>query len=387
MGDFYLIRKNLFRKKTRAVLMMVAIFVAFLLYGVLGSFERAFNGGETAASPTRLVVNNKINFTQPVPLAYLERVRGVEGVRVASHWNWFGGYFQEPKNFIVSFAVEPATYLDVVGSDFAFDPAEKQAFLADKGSIAIGESIAQKYGWKIGDRIPLTSNIFSNRSTGTRTWDFTVAAIFRPARELITTDQVFFHYDYFNETRSFGRNQIGSIVLETTDAKLNEMVAQTIDAMFANSSAETSTVTEAAFSKSFADQFGNIALIVTLVVGASFVTILMIVGNTMVMAIRERTREIGVLKTLGFPSARIFRMVLGESLLLAYAGGLLGLAAAFGFCKVLAPFTASFVPGLTLYPTVALTGVLLMTLLGLVTGVIPAMNALRLNIVSALGRD
>lgn len=387
MGDFYLIRKNLFRKKTRAILMIVAIFVAFLLFGVLGSFERAFNSGETGASATRLVVNNKINFTQPMPIAYLNRVRGVEGVRVASHWNWFGGYYQDPRNFVISFAVEPDTYLDVVGTDYAFAPEEKAAFLADRGSIAVGEAVAQKYGWKIGDRIPLTSNIFTNRSTGGRTWDFTVAAIFTPARDLVGTDVVFFHYDYFNETRSFGRDFIGSIVLETKDPALNDQVSAAIDALFANSPFETKTVTEAAFNKAFAEQLGNITLIVTLVVGAAFVTILMIVGNTMVMAIRERTREIGVLKTLGFPSARIFRMVLGESLLLSFIGGGLGLAAAYGACVALAPVVGGFAPGLTLAPPVVLAGIGFMILLGLVTGVIPAMNALRLNIVTALGRD
>lgn len=387
MGDFYLIRKNLFRKKTRAVLMMVAIFVAFLLFGVLGSFERSFNSGETSAAANRLVVNNKINFTQPMPLAYLNRVRGVEGVRLATHLNWFGGYFQEQRNFIPSFAVEPDTYVEMYRDDFAFVPEQKAAFLADRTAIAIGESIARKYGWKIGDRIPLTSNIFTNQSTGNRTWDFTVAAIVAPARDLIGTDVVFFHYDYFNETRSFGRDFIGSIVIETTDAAVNDKVVAAVDGMFANSAFETATVTEAAFNKSFADQLGNIALIVTLVVGAAFVTILMIVGNTMMMAIRERTREIGVLKTLGFPNGRIFRMVLGESLLLSFIGGGLGLLAAYGACRVLAPMASTFAPGLTLGPSVIAAGVGFMILLGLVTGVIPALNALRLNIVSALGRD
>jgi len=387
MGDLYLIRKNLFRKKLRAILMIVCIFIAFLLFGVLASFERAFNSGESVAAANRLVVNNKINFTQPMPLAYLNRVRGVQGVETASHWNWFGGYYQEPRNFLIAFAVEAETYLQIYRGDFAISPDQRQAFLADRGAIAVGRAVADKYGWQVGDRIPLSSNIFSNRTTGTRTWDFTIAAIFDPARTQVDTNLVFFHYDYFNETRSFGKDFIGSIVVETADPAQNDRVIAAIDGMFANSPFETATVTEAAFSKQFAAQIGNIALIVTLVVGAAFTTILMIVGNTMVMAIRERTREIGVLKTLGFPSPRIFRMVLGESLLLALVGGGLGLAAAAAACAALAPNLAGFAPGLHLAPETAVLGVGLLILLGLVTGLIPALNALRLNIVTALGRD
>lgn len=387
MGDFHLVRKNLFRRPLRAILMMVSIFVAFLIFGVLASFERSFNAGESVAADNRLVVNNRINFTQPLPLAYLNRVRGVEGVETASHWNWFGGYFQEQRNFVVAFAVEPETYLRIYRDDYRFPPGQREAFLADRGGIAVGRPIADKYGWKVGDRVPLSSNIWTNRTTGSRTWDFTVTAIFEPARDLVDTSFVIFHYDYFNEARSFGRDMVGSILVETTGADVNERVIAAIDGQFANSAAETKTVTEAAFSKQFAAQFGNIALIVVLVVGAAFATILLIVGNTMVMAIRERTREIGVLKTLGFPNGRIARMVLGESLLLALLGGVPALAVAWALCLMAAPFLSSFVPGFALSPQVAGAGLGLMLLLGLVTGLVPAISALRLNIVTALGRE
>lgn len=387
MNDFELIRRNLFRRKTRAFLMLVAIFIAFLIFGIAVSFERAFNSGETTAAANRLVVNNKINFTQPMPIAYLNRVRGVSGVTLASHWNWFGGYFREQSNFLIAFSVEPETYLQLYRNDYAIDPAEKATFLADRGSILIGAPLAEKYGWKVGDRIPLSSNIYTNKVAGSRTWEFTVAAIIRPARDQVDTNLVLFHYDYFNETRSFGKDFIGSIVLETESPAVNEKVIAAIDGLFANSDYETATVTEGAFSKQFAAQVGNIALIVGLVVGAVFVTILMIVGNTMVMAVRERTREIAVLKTLGFPGPRIFRMVLGESLLLALLGGLPGLGVAALACIGLAPALAGFAPGLALTPLVAGVGLFFMLMLGLITGLIPALSAQRLNIVTALGRD
>lgn len=387
MNDFTLVRANLFRRKLRAMLMIVAIFIAFLIFGVLASFERAFSSGETAAAANRLIVNNRINFTQPLPLAYLGRVRGVEGVRLASHFSWFGGYYQEPRNFLIAFAVEPDSYLDIYRDDLRVTAEERARFLADQGSLLVGDVVAAKYGWKIGDRIPLSSNIWTNSATGGRRWDFTIAGILRPGKPQSDTNLVVFHYDYLNETRGVARDSIGVVVLETVDAAANEAVAARIDSLFANSFAETETVTEAAFNKQFAAQFGNIALIVGLVVGAAFVTILMIVGNTMVMAIRERTREVAVLKTLGFPSPRIFRLVLGESLLLAFLGGIPGLLAAAAALAALRPLLAGFAPGLALAPPVALTGVGYMLLLGLATGALPALNALRLNIVTGLGRD
>jgi len=386
MTDLGLIRANLFRRKLRLVLMMVSIFVAFLLFGVLVSFERAFNAGEAVAANNRLIVANRINFTQPLPYAYFNRVQGVDGVVRVSHSNWFGGYFQEPRNFLITFAVEPESWLQIYRDDFIIDPAQRAAFLADRGSMMVGRTLADRYGWAVGDRVPISSNLFSNRSTGRRTWDFTVAAIYDGADERVDASQIYLHYSYFNETRNFGRDFLGTLVVETEGPDRNDPVIRAIDGMFANSPFETSTDTEAAFQKAFAAQFGNIALIVTLVTGAAFVTILMIVGNTMAMAVRERTREIGVMKTLGFPAPRIFRLVLGESLLLALLGGLPGLGAAALACMALGPGIANFAPGMMVTPGIWAAGVALMLLLGLVTGGLPAWNAMRLNIVTALGR-
>jgi putative ABC transport system permease protein len=194
-------------------------------------------------------------------------------------------------------------------------------------------------------------------------------------------------YDYFNETRSFGKDQLGWLALRTTSVAVNDRVTNAIDAMFANSPYETATDSEKAFNKAFAAQLGNIALIVGLVVGAAVVTILMIVGNTMVMAVRERTREIGVMKTLGFSGGRILRMVLGESVLLALLGGLPGLGVAFLLITKVRDSLMSFVPTLSLAPDIAAAAVGLMIAFGLITGLIPALNAMRLNIVTALGRS
>ena len=385
MNDFDLVRKNLFRRKLRAALMIVSILIAFMIFGVLAGFHRAFTVGEDRAAADRLITVNKINFTQPLPMAYFNRVRAVDGVRQVTHANWFGGYYQDPKNFVMSLAIEPATYFDVYRKEFDIPPEQLTAFIRDRSSAVIGESMARKWGWKVGDRVPIASNIFSQRSGG-HTWDFTIAGIVKAKVEHVDTNFVLFQYDYFDETRSFGKDTIGWLILQTSAPENNDRVVKTIDSMFANSTAETSTDTEKAFGTAFVAQFGNIALIVFLVVGAAFVTILMIVGNTMALSIRERTREIGVLKTLGFSGGRILRMVLGESILLALLGGLPGLAIAALITIALRASLASIAPAFAVSPDIALQGIALMIALGLITGIIPALNAMRLKIATALGR-
>lgn len=385
MSDFTLILANLFSRKLRAILMIVAIFFAFLIFGVLAGVQNGFNSFGNSAGENRLVAVNKINFTQPLPVAYISRIRSVEGVVRASHANWFGGYYQDPKNLVMTFAVDPESYLDIYAGDVSLAADQKAAFLADRTGLLVGRKIAEKNGWKLGDRIPLNSNIYTNKNSGKQSWEFTISGIVDPAREEISTDWAIFHYDYFSESVTFGQNTIGYVIIETADKALNMKIAKTIDEMFANSPAETATDTEKAFGEAFASQLGNITLIITLVVGAAFFTILMIVGNTMVMAVRERTKEIGVMKTLGFPSGRIFKLVLGESLLLSALGALpaLGTAA----LLLLWMKKAVGMPGLSLTLPYLALGLGIMLALGLMTGLVPAWNALRLNIVTALGRQ
>jgi putative ABC transport system permease protein len=309
----------------------------------------------------------------------------VAGVRQVTHANWFGGYYQDPKNFLIVMAVDPETYTDIFSRDFDFAPEARQAFIRTRTGAIVGETMARKWGWKVGDRVPIASNIFSQRN-GSHTWDFDIVGIFTGKTPQIDTNLLFFQYDYFDETRSFGKDTIGWLVLQTANPAENDRVAKAIDAMFVNSTAETATDTEKAFNKAFAAQFGNIALIVILVVGAAFVTILMIVGNTMALTIRERTREIGVLKTLGFTGGRILRLVLGESVLLALLGGLPGLALAAFAAALLRPSVSNLLPGFALTGDIVAEAIALMLALGLITGIIPALSAMRLKIANALGR-
>jgi putative ABC transport system permease protein len=385
MNDFVLVRKNLFRKKLRAVLMIVSILTAFAIFGVLTSVGEAFNAGQDRAEADRLVVVNKINFTQPLPIAYFNRVKAISGVRQVTHLNWFGGYYQDPKNFLIVMAVEPTTYMEVYGNDIDISPDVQQAFRRGRTAALVGDAMAKKWGWKVGDQVPISSNIFSQKS-GARTWDFDIVGIFTRKKPQTDTNFMVFQYDYFDETRSFGKDTIGWLTLRTGSPTLNDGVIKTIDQLFANSSYETATDTEKAFNKAFVAQFGNIALIVVLVVGAAFVTILMIVGNTMALSVRERTREIGVLKTLGFSGGRILRLVLGESILLALIGGLPGLGLAVAFLLLVRDSLTGILPHINIAPGIMLTGIALMVGLGVVTGLVPALNAMRLKIAAALGR-
>lgn len=384
MKDLYLVYKNLTRKKMRLFLTTFAIFIAFLIFGAIMTLRGALNSGVEMSADNRLVVVHKTNFTNPLPYSYVNKTQSIEGVKQVTHANWFGGYYQEPANQVVTFAVEPESYLKVY-PELVIEPAQRKAWLNNQASVLVGQRIAMANGWKVGDRIPLSSNIFSHKDGG-QTWDFEIAGIFTGEEEKTDTSYLLFHYKYFKETQSWGGDSIGWLILTTVDASMNETVAKAIDSNFANSNAETDTSTEQAFNKAFIEQIGNIGLIIFGVVFMAFFTILIVVGNTMVLAIRERTGEIAVLKTLGFASIRIFKMVIIESCLLAFLGGLLGLGAASLLIQGASEHLARFLPNLVLDQTIVLQALAYMLLLGLITGIAPAVSALRLNIITAFNR-
>jgi putative ABC transport system permease protein len=383
MKDLYLILKNLTRKPLRLFLTVFATFIAFMIFGTLTAFQNAFDAGIDLAADDRLVVVNKINFTQPLPIAYANRVRALDDVVAVTHLNWFGGYYQEARNQMAMFAVDAENFLTVY-DELLISDEERAAWIGNRQGLIAGKSVAQALGWEKRQRLPVKSNIFSQRD-GRSDWDFDVVAIYEGADQQTDTNSVYFHYEYFNETQSFGGDFIGFIGVRTSDPSLNEAVIKEIDDMFVNSPFETETVPEKAFNQAFIEQIGNLNLILTTVVLAAFFVILVIVGNSMILSIRERTNEIGVMKTLGFTSGRIFRMVLAESLLLAILGGVLGVAASAAMITLVnsAPIQ---LPVLVLDGSVWIPAFLFMLVLGLITGIVPAMNALRLNIITALSR-
>jgi len=384
VNELTLVRKNLFRKPVRTTLLLISIFVAFLVFAVMLSFSHSI--ANFATIPTRMVTLSKINFTESLPMAHYQRISQTEGVAVATHLNWFGGYYQDPvKGFIPVFAVDPESYFAVYSEDLQIPAAEREAFFKERTAMLAATPVAEKFGWKVGQRIPLNSNIFS-QADGGHTWQFTLVGLIPTPPGSSQTGSVLIHYDYFNETITFGKDRVGWVPFLTTSATLNNKVAHAIDARFANSADETSTQDEATFNASFAAQLGDIALVVTLVVGAAFAAILLIVGTTMTLAVRERTREVGVMKTLGFSSARILRMVLGESLLLAFLGAGLGVGAAALLLPMMAKASGGQMPTISMAPGVPLWSALIALALGLITGAAPALGAYRMRITDAFGR-
>jgi putative ABC transport system permease protein len=384
MKDLYLVYKNLTRKKMRLFLTTFTIFIAFLIFGAVMTLQGALNSGVEMSADNRLVLVHKTNFTNPLPYSYVNKTQILEGVKDVTHANWFGGYYQQPTNQVVTFAVDPESYFKVY-PELIVPPEQLNTWFNNQTGILVGERIALANGWKVGDRIPLSSNIFSHKDGG-QTWTFLINGIFKGEDAKTDTSYVLFHYKYFKETQSWGGDNIGWLILTTQDASMNESVAKAIDTNFANSNAETDTSTEQAFNKAFIEQIGNIGLIIFGVVFMAFFTILIVVGNTMVLAIRERTGEIAVLKTLGFESSRIFKMVLIESCLLSFLGGLLGLGAAYIIIKGASEHVARFLPNLILDQNIVLQALTYMLLLGLVTGIAPAISALRLNIITAFSK-
>ncbi|MBX2857398.1 MAG: FtsX-like permease family protein [Cellvibrionaceae bacterium] len=379
------IRKNLTRNKLRLCLNSFAIFIAFLLFGALGAIKNAFESGVEVAAADRLVVVNKISFTQPIPYAHINKIRSVEGVKHVTWANWFGGYYQDPRDQLITFAVDPETYF-LVYDDIDVGPGELEAWQNDRQGIVIGEGIARAKGWQVGDRVPISSNIFSKKEDGSSTWEFNISGTFRPKNPQTGSNYALIHYKYFMETQIWGGDWVGYLPLTTKDPALNEPVIKAIDALFANSAAETKTSTEAQFNKAFLEQVGDIGFIIMSVVLSAFFTILLIVGNSMWQSIRERTNEIAVLKTLGFTAKKVFSLILAESFLLAFLGGLLGLLAAWALVRAITPLTQNFLPALVMGKGVFLGGLGFIVVLGFVTGIVPAWQAMKLNTIDALNR-
>jgi putative ABC transport system permease protein len=382
---FYLVRTNLTKHKLRSILLILCIFIAFIVYGVLKSFGQAMNYGVELSASNRLVTVNKINFTQPLPYAYYNRIANIQGVKKVTFAEWFGGYYQDPKNILTAFAVEPASWLEIY-KEFIVEPAEKKAFLQDRSGLMVGRNTANKYNWKVGDRVPISSNIYLNKNGG-QTWDYTIRAIYDGDKPQTDTNLIMMHYEYFNLSRTFNNDSIGWLVLLTQETALNEKVIKTIDYMFSNSPYETRTSTESAFNKAFIEQIGNISLIIQSVVSVAFFTILMIVGNTMYLAVEERVKEIAILKTIGFSNKIIVSMIMSESLLLTLLGGFPAMICVFVIIKLLNSAVGGFLPGLLLPNNVIVSAFVWMLILSILTSCIPALNATRLNIISALGKN
>lgn len=386
MKFFYLVWCNLKRKKLRTTLTLLSIVVAFVLFSLLAALKLAFVGGVSLANVNRLITRHRVSFIQPLPYAYLNRIANVSGVAGVSHQTWFGGVYQDSKNPLGSFPVEPELYLPM-NPEISLPEDQRQAWLKTRTGAVIGRTLAERYGWKIGDRVPLKSPIWPNKSGGA--WQFDIVGIYDGTKKAADTTSFLFRYDYFDEARSYGEGTVGWYQVRVKDPKDAERVAAAIDAEFANSSAETKTETEAAMFQGFAQQIGDIGKIVTAILGAVFFTILLVAGNTMAQSVRERTQELGVLKAVGFTNKLVLGVVLGESFVLTSLGGLIGLG--FGWLMVAGLSESSsirqFFPIFFIPTRDVLNGIGLSIALGFVAGILPAIQAMRLHVAEALRRE
>lgn len=384
MNSLHLIRKNLGRKKTRTLLTVLSIMIAFILFALLNALNHAYKLGLDLAGADRLITMHKVSFIQPLPLSYVNRIAAIEGVEHISHNSWFGAYYQEPSRQFGLFPTELDTLRDVY-PEFQVDQDQWETLLNTRTGLLVGELMMQNNGWELGQSIPLGSTIYPKQD-GSYFWDFEIVAVYKGAGDGSDEQQAYMHYDYFNEARSFGQDTIGWIVTRIANPSSAEAVTQEIDQRFANSSTETKTSSEKGWIAGFAAQFGNIGLMVMVILLCVFFTLLLVAGNAMAQSVRERTNELAVMKTIGFTDQRIVRLVLGESLWLAILGGVLGLLAGYFIVQGARGAMSQFLPGLAVTPQTALVGLVLAILLGLVTGIVPGVRAMRLNVVEALGR-
>ncbi len=383
MKFFPVIWSSLKRKKTRTLLTLLSITVAFLLYGYLAAIGEAFNAGVSVAGADRLVIRHKVSIIQLLPSSYQARIERVSGVTKAAHMTWFGGIYQKPNNFFAQMPVVPADFFEV-WPEFRLPEDQKQAWLRTRTGAIVGRRTADKYGFKVGDRIPIQATIWTKKG-GDASWEFDLVGIYDGAEKGTDTTQFFFRYDYFDESRAFAKGSVGWYTARIRDPNQSAQVAQAVDKEFSNAAEETKTESEGAFVQGFAKQVGDVGAILTAIMTAVFFTILLVAGNTMAQAVRERTDEIGVLKALGFTNTQVMWMVLAEALTLAIVGGAIGITTAWALISQGDP-TGGALPNFYFPNQTFISGFLMMVGLGCATGFLPARQAMKLTVAEALRR-
>jgi putative ABC transport system permease protein len=385
MKYLHLIWAELFRRKTRTILTLVSILAAFLLFGLLNGVRESFQqAGQSAQGASRLQTQSRLSFIDTLPQSLDARIAQVDGVKEVTWANWFGGAYQDAHNQIFSFAVAP-NYLDLY-PEIEVDPAQREAFANTRTGVLVGEGLMKRFGWKVGQKLPLISTIFPN-SDGSKDWAFDIVGVMKPKDKASGgwyDQMILMQWKYFDEATPYSDGEVGWYVSSVRDPSQADRVAKAIDALSANSDHETKSMTEAAAAASWMKQTADIGLIVGSIMGAVFFTLLLLTGNTMAQAVRDRIPELAVLKTIGFRDGSVLGLVLAESVLLVLIGGVLGL----GLAALLGPVLSAGSGGVLNMPPVSwkswLLGLSLMVGIGLLVGALPAIRAMRLNIVDAL---
>ena len=373
-----LVLANLMRSKRRTFLTISSIAIALFLFCTLRTVIPSFEASLRASEATRLVVRHGASLVFPLPLSYRERLAQVPGVTGVTYGNWFGGVYQDPKNNFAQFAMDVPTMFDLF-PETVVPPDQVAAFKAERTSCLIGAGLAKRFGWKVGDTVPILGTIFPGE------WRFTVRGIYHGRTKDIDENTLFFHWDYLNESLPEGRkNYVGIYWIRIASPAMAAAVSQRVDDMFRNSAQPTKTETEKAFQAGFISMIGNVQLLLTIIGSAIVFAIMLVTVNTMMMAARERTTEIAVLKTLGFSDGLILRLVGGEALLVSLVGGVLGCGLAALIFHQLDFTGGGFFPNFRVLPETVLAGLLLALVMGLLSGMAPAVSAARLKIASAL---
>lgn len=385
MKYLHLIWAALFRRKARTFLTLASIMAAFLLFGLLDGIRTAFvQIGQTAQGAQRLQTSSRLSFMDTLPLALRSRIALVDGVADVTWANWFLATYQNDRNQIFAFAVA-GNYLDLY-PEYGVSDEARAGFARTRTGILVGQDTARRFDWEVGDRVPLLSSIYPN-SDGSMDWEFDVVGILSEAEGAdypLANVVILMRYDYFEEATPYVNGDVGWYISRVADLRQSDRIARDIDALSANSRHETRTMSEQAAMASQVRQLADVGLIVGSIMGAVFFTLLLLTGNTMAQAVRERTSEIGVLKTLGFTSTSVLLMVLAESVLLVVIGGVAGL----GLAMVAGPAVGRASGGMITLPPVGLDswllGLALMVGIGIVIGLLPAWRGMRLPIVDAL---
>jgi putative ABC transport system permease protein len=375
-----LIWHSLWRRKVRTIFTLLSLFVAFLLFGLLMTIRAVFTLGVDIAGIDRLMVVDKISIINSLPFAYQARLRAVPGVENATHNTWFGGIYKDPANYFARIALDPGPYFGMY-PELHLPPDQMKAWLGDRQGAVAGRELADRFGWRVGDRIPIQGTIYRTK-TGSTAWEFNLVGIY-DADPGVDKTNFFFRYDYLDEMRQFGHGTVGWYIVKIADPSKSRDMAASFDSMFANSPSETSTTTEKGFIDGFAKQVGDIGAIMIAILAAVLFTILLVVGNTMAQAVRERANELAVLKTLGFSDLRVLVLVLIESLVIAAVGGGLGLLLAWMMVQRGDP-TGGLLAGFTLPRRDLVAGVSLIAGVGVLAGLLPAAGAMRIRITDAL---
>ena len=381
MKYFPLIWRNLMRRKIRTIFTLASVFIALVLYSFLTVLQSAFSMGVELAGADRLMTTHKVSIIQPLPISYMQRIRTTPGVTAVGHESWFGGTYQDTANQFAIIAVDQDFFS--LYPEAHVPPEQMNAWLADRTGAVVGKTSAERYGWKIGDKVPVQATIWMPKQG--QTWYLTVDAIY-DGDEGFDTTSFFFHYEYLDENRRIGQGLVGWYVVKIDNPANTAAVSASLDSQFANSSAETKTSTEKAFLQGYVNQIGNVkAMVIAILAAVLFTLFLLVLANTMAQAVRERTSELAVLKTLGFSNTLILGLVLGESILLAVVGGSLGMLVTW-FAIRGGGFNNVFLPTFVMRNQDIVIGLALCCALGLIAGAMPAVMAMRLRITEALRR-